>query len=163
MGTAAYKIDENFQPIILSQENIQKMNFDLMVPVNVIKNGNSFSMLHKFKFELTMNDQKVIRYNDLDGTTQTYCLTQNSYDSLISKINEAKVCKFLPQQGVDEVCAQVMVSPYATLITNREHILLGASTDTCGANKMDLCSADPLALKNWIESFQQQLDQFNCH
>lgn len=155
-------IDESFEPIDLSQENIQKVGFRIDKPVAVNHNGKLYNLRQSFKYEVDLSQQRIKLLNDETGDITTYCLTDQLYEDLRARINGSKLCKYRPMLDEDSVCAQQIIEPYSTLVANQQHFFLGAAIDSCGSERVDLCDQNPNVIKEWISALEPQLDDLIC-
>lgn len=154
--------DGSFVPVVLANENIQKIKFVTEEPVFVNQNGNTFTVIKDYEYQVSLSDKKIIKFNEARQPIATYCMTNALSGQLNQIIQTAELCKFMPEAPEDQVCSQAIVPAYATIETNRDHFQLGASRDSCGTDKIDICHTEQNVLKVWIKQVLTGLANLPC-
>lgn len=155
-------IDQSFPPIELSKENVQEISFISNEPVLVNEKGRNIMIMMDLQYKVDLQAREVLKFNPKQGTTQKYCLSEPTFKNLRTALLSTSICKFLAEKDDNEVCSQAVVPAYARLITSRDSLDLGYSTDSCGTNKIDSCESDPNYIKGWIQHFLANLNTQTC-
>lgn len=150
------------QEIILADESLQQISFYNKETEQVQKSGNTFSLVTNNQYKIDLVSGKIEKFSAEGQKKSEYCLTSELLNELSDLLSSSKICKksAVIQDGV--VCAQVLQSPYATLVTNREEFNLGYASDSCGTLKIDLCEEAPSMAKGWWTYVYTNLAQLNC-
>ena len=146
----------------LSKEDMLSINFVVASTKSVNQTGNTYQINYNKTLLIDLKSGLIKEGSDLSNVISRYCLPEDMKIELLNILVSSQVCtsqSALPQ-GV--VCTQVMKMPYAQLTTARIQFDLGAATDGCGSNSIDLCEVQAGILKAYIEAVKSQYQQMTC-
>jgi len=144
----------------LSDLQVQNLKFFTEKDSEIQNGAHKFYVKTKTLYSLDTESGVLAEHDQAADTLNTYCLNAELLSEIRSLISSASICRSGPSTA--EACAQVIVEPYAELITANDVIQLGSASDACGSNKIDLCDDQSSVLKSWIESVHSQLPQLGC-
>lgn len=148
--------------IDLNQEAVLSVNFVVQDTKVITKAGNSYQINYNKILQIDLKTGIISESSDLSSEILTYCLTEALRNELVSILKSSQVCKLQQNLPAGTVCSQVMKMAYAQVFTTREHYDLGAASDGCGSNSMDLCDNQSSLLKGYIEAVKKQYQQLAC-
>lgn len=152
----------NPNKILLSDQNIKEIYFFSRENENLVKNGNSFTVVTNKTYEIDLESDQIFVGSDFSKTQKTYCLSGELKTELIQILKSSSICKSQKEQNSDRVCSQVMKAAYSRIVTSSDNYELGAASDSCGSNSVDLCGDEPLLLKGYLAHLQAKLQDLNC-
>lgn len=144
----------------LSELQVQNLKFFTEQDSEIQKGDHKFYVKTKTLYSLDTESGVLAEHDQAADTLNTYCLNTELLNEIRSLISSSSICR--SGRSTAEACAQVIVEPYAELVTVSDVIQLGSASDACGSNKVDLCEDQPSALKGWIESVHSHLPQLGC-
>lgn len=147
--------------IDLQGQKISDISFVFQENETVDRNSGSYTMLVNKNLKVSLPSGQMFLTSDLDNAGKPYCLTETLTNELITILKSSKVCK-QPAPGPGQVCTQVMRLPYAILVTEKETYSLGAATDGCGSNSIDLCGESATVLQGFYASVKASYKSFVC-
>lgn len=160
----ADETSQNSQNVVSSQKlsdlQVQNLKFFTEKDSELQKGAHTFYVKTKTLYSLDTESGVLAEHDQAADTLNTYCLTTELLNEIRSILGSSSVCQ--GGKSTDEACAQVIVEPYAELVTANDVIQLGSASDACGSNKVDLCEDQSSVLKGWIESVRGQLPQLGC-
>jgi hypothetical protein len=147
----------------LSQKNLLSAVFYADALKTVKKGNSSFQVKHQAILTLNMQSGKIIERNDLDSEERTFCISEESLQSLNNLLMQSKVCKFEKTQSAQVVCAQVIKPAYLDLMLSTENFSLGYASDSCGTSTVDLCDeSQRVQLAALIKDLGQSYSDKTC-
>jgi len=147
----------------LANENIQKISFVSNENTTVQQSSSSYTLVSQKLYTIDFLTGEILKTSDVGMAAIKYCLSSSLLTELRDIINSSQVCKIETIKPSGQVCAAMIQQGYAQIITNRDQINLGSTTDGCGTNKIDLCSgAASDMLKGWFTAVTNQLPQLIC-
>lgn len=147
----------------LNEESVQEAAFMVDGVTSVTHpSGHVYQVQHKKTLSVDLATGHMVVSSEMDGTTSTYCLTDEMKEELITLLRSSQVCQMgEPPQG--QVCAQSVQEPYAELQTDRQKFSLGYASDACGSNAIDLCGEQVNMLKGYIQALNSQYSAMACN
>ena len=145
-----------------SLTDLQVLNFKFFVEQDseIEKGSHKFYVKTKKHYSLDAGSIILAEHDEAANTLVTYCLTNELVEEIHAIFAKSSVCRGGPSTA--EVCAQVIVEPYAELTTAKDVIQLGSASDACGSNKVDLCEDQSSLLRGWIQTVRSELPQLVC-
>lgn len=146
----------------LGDQQVEQLKFFTDQDSQTVVSGKTYYIKDKKQFFL---DYQTGVFSMLDNSTETYqnyCLSSDLLIQIKDIISGASVCKTEPILTEGTVCSQVIMPPYAEVVTSNDVIQLGYASDSCGSNAVDLCEDQSAKLKQWIQTVSNQLSQFQC-
>ncbi len=152
--------------ITLSEHQIKGLQLVSKFQETIVKNGTSFSVIsdrrYDFAFDGSNLKKEFIASSELNAASDTFCLNDELKNELQSILVSASICE-KSDQDADQLCAAVILPEYASLQTEADSYSLGAATDSCGSNSVDLCGSEPDLLKGYTKHLDSQLQNLKCN
>ncbi|OFZ31653.1 MAG: hypothetical protein A2622_03490 [Bdellovibrionales bacterium RIFCSPHIGHO2_01_FULL_40_29] len=152
--------------VSLASERLREIQLYMQVSEQSVRNGKTFSMvgqqIYSFQFENNGLSNSFSVKSESTGVSQFYCLSESLKNELQLILNSASVCKAEDSNQPDQVCAAVMKPGYGQIITESNQYDLGAATDSCGNNSVDLCDSEGDLLKGFTQHLSSQLANLVC-
>lgn len=146
----------------LSEMQVQQVKFFVEQNSEIQKGSHKLFIKTKKNYVLDPDSGVLAELDQPTGDLKTYCLSHELLLEVRSIISRASVCRGGPVVDSQVACAQVILEPYAEIVTANDVIQLGSASDACGSNKVDLCEDHSSDLKQWIEQVRVQLPQLGC-
>lgn len=159
---AQKSLDAQIESQSLSDLQVQQVKFYTEQNSEMQKGSRKFLVKTKKNYVLDPETGILAENEQASGDLNTYCLSHELLIEIRSLISRSSICRGGQVTQPQEVCAQVILEPYAELVTVSDVIQLGSASDACGSNKVDLCEDQSTVLKNWIETVRSQLPQLTC-
>ena len=162
------QIISNGNKVTLSDHQIKNLQLFSKVQETIIKNGNRFSMIlnrkYDFVFEGSILRSEFKVSSENSDLVEILCLTSELKNELQSILASSSICKKTDDtQDPNLICAAVILPAYATLQTEVEAYDLGAATNSCGSNSVDLCDSEASLLKGFTKHLDSQLQNLKCN
>ena len=152
--------------ITLSEHQIKSLQLISKFQETIVKNGTSFSVIsdrrYDFAFDGSNLRKEFIASSELNAASENLCLNDDLKNELQSILVSASICE-KPDQKSNQMCAAVIVPEYANLQTEADTYNLGAATDSCGSNSVDLCGSEADLLKGFTKHLDSQLQNLKCN
>ncbi len=163
-GTTSESLSGNPpQEIPLSGESLQSLDYKTEQVVQVTQGSHTFSLLSEVVYKVDLYDGKFSLVNQSTGQVSEHCLSAALKSELDSILAASSICKYDVSHVSDsQVCGQAIQPHYAELVTNRDLFKLGYATDTCGSNKVDLCSDRGAFVKQFFNKVKAQISLLSC-
>jgi hypothetical protein len=125
----------------LSSLNLLSVLFYVDSLKTVTKGNFSYQVKHKKILNINLHSGQIVERNDIDTEERSFCLKAEVLSQLNSVLTTSKVCQFNKKSAqADQMCAQVVRSPYLEVLSSTESFQLGSASDSCGSNGVDLCN-----------------------
>jgi hypothetical protein len=154
--------DASIESQSLSDLQVQQVKFYTEQNSEMQKGSHKFLVRTKKNYVLDPETGVLAEHDQATGDLNTYCLSHELLIEMRSIISRSSVCRSGPVAQSQIACAQVVLEPYAEIVTVSDVIQLGSASDACGSNKIDLCEDQSTVLKGWIETVHSQLPQLTC-
>lgn len=162
-GSENQAISAEPQILPLSSESLKELDFKTEQVSNVEHAGKIISVVGTVLYKVDLYDGKMILINQDTNQSAQYCLSSALKSELDQILSESSICQYDGSHvSSQQVCGQAIQEHYAELSTNRETFKLGYATDTCGTNKVDLCSDRSIVLKQFFNKVKAQLSLLGC-
>lgn len=151
--------------VSLSSQNLQELEFFLSVPEKITRAGRTYDVMGTRAFKFVVESGRVsgvfqVSSEELN-TISNHCLTKSQNAELQGILSSASLCK--AQIDPDKICTQALVPAYARIVTASADYDLGAATDGCGTNSVDLCGTERDLLRGFIQHVNSQLPTLLCN
>lgn len=154
----------NVNKINLSEKIINEFQFINRENEDIIKNGQTFTLVTNNVYHVDLVTGRILSESEFSQVKKNYCLTEALRSELNSILKSSSVCQTGNKQRVaDQVCLQVIKTPYAIIITDKDQFELGSASDGCESNLVDLCDEGPELLKGFIAHLKLQLNSLGCN
>ena len=154
------QLDSKVEGQSLADLQVQQLKFFTEQNSEMQKGSHKFYVKTKLNYVLDPESGVLAEHDEASGDLKTYCLSHELLADVRSIFSRSSVCRGGP--SATEACAQVIQEPYAEVVTSNDVIQLGAASDACGSNKIDLCEDQSSVLRSWIDSVRSQLPQLTC-
>ena len=155
----------NTNAVALSEQKISEVVLNSKVQQNFQKNGTSFTMVIERRYEFAFDNMGLknnfIVSDENSNEIKSFCLTTSLKNELQSILKSASVCK-KSDGPKDQLCSAVMIPSYGAIQTEAETYELGAATDSCGSNSIDLCGSEADLLKGFTKHLDSKLQTLLC-
>lgn len=123
--------------------------------------GSSYDLIANKTLKINLETSQIEAVTEGKEASEQYCLSEDLKSELLSILHASQVCQ-VPPAIQDQICTQVMVLPYAQIITSQEQVNLGEATDGCGSNKVNLCGDQTTVLQGYISHLKQVYSTLTC-
>ena len=148
--------------INLADKKISSFAFTGRENEEVMKNGTAFTIVTDKIYQLDLLTGKMTSESEFTQVQKHYCLTDSLKNELNSILKSSSVCANSPEPTTKEECAQSLKPGYAKIGSDQGQYDLGAATDGCGSNSIDLCGDSSNLLKGFISHLKSQLSSISC-
>ncbi len=152
----------NSKGINLDQESLQTISLIISTSKDITKAGNTYQLNYNKNLQIELKTGTILETSNMDNDSKLYCLNESLKNELVSILKSSQVCRTQPKLPEGTVCTQVIKSPYAQLVTDKEQFDLGSASDGCGSNTIDLCGDQSSILKAYITNLNNQYQQMKC-
>ena len=154
--------------VVLAEHRLSEVNLFAKSEEKIMRNGNEFSMISVKKIELQFDESGLkntfVVINEATNEVKNLCLTSSLKNELQSILAGASICKkTASEKSLNQICTAVMIPAYASIHIQSEVFDLGAATDGCGTNSVDLCGSEADLLKGFIQHLSTQLAHLSCN
>lgn len=165
---------KNMSPDDVSSFNVEsKVNLNEESPTGIVfffdeiqsvQHGTGFYQLKgRSSLGVDLSSGVVTKTTEPPSQASTYCMTSTLKAELNSLLATFQVCRFNRNPAPGEMCTQVLIEPYAEIVTSRESFAIGSASDGCRSNSVELCGeAQTASLKSFAEKIQINYKQLNC-
>jgi hypothetical protein len=148
--------------INLNEQRMSQVNFFYTEATTVTKNQHTFSMMAQVSQKIDLATGEITVDSDASDYVQTFCLTDDLKNELLSILNSSQICK-AGAAPADRVCTAVYKVPYAQIFTTNDKYDLGSATDGCNSNAVDLCDSQSSLLKGFAANLKNKISKLNCN
>lgn len=146
----------------LKQKNLTSIAFFVQDVQTVEKGQNKFQMKYTRTLDVDLSNGAIEESSDLKSSVDTYCMPLAWRNELNTILKSSEVCQYNPEILPETVCAQVITQPYAELRADEISYDLGAASDSCGSNKIDLCDQQSVSLQDFMKRLNASFSQMQC-
>jgi hypothetical protein len=133
-STPATQQAQQFTQKNLSDLQVQQIKFFTEKESELQKGAHKFYVKTKVLYSLDLESGVLAEHDQAAESFQTYCLTSDLLNDIRGIVSTSSVCQQGQAVAEGMTCSQVIVEPYAEIVTNSESISLGYASDACGSN-----------------------------